>query len=33
MKSKKMILGVYNGIFETCTRYSRFADEKEKKSS
>ena len=28
MKSKKKVLGIYIGNFETCTRYSRVADEK-----
>ena len=31
MKSKKNLLGVFNGSLQTYTRYSRIADEEQKK--
>ena len=31
MKSKKKVLGVFNGSFETYTRYSGVDDEEQKK--
>ena len=33
MKSKKKVLGVFNGSFQTYTRYSWVADDEQKKKS